>query len=135
MISATTIKILKLVVSYGNLIRLFPFEWNNETQRLQSLKYKPFKWRCTQCIMFTHLIYRAIDMVFILHLIVFQTEDLRILDILFGIFFIAVFSVSCGLLLEYFYHSEEILEVLNNTLSMDNQMSKLTFCCFELSHL
>ena len=74
--------------------------------------------------MFLHLLLRVIDIVFIMFNVLFKSRDLGALEILFGLFFVTMYSATSVLLLGYFYRSEEVLEVLNNTLTMHYQMSK-----------
>ena len=89
-------------------------------------------------MMFVHLVIRATNFLFFMFNILFKNENLQALDILLGIFFAVVYSFTFILLLEFFYRSEGILEVLNNTLTMDLKLSKSSnvrtssiFNCFE----
>ena len=75
-------------------------------------------------MMFLHLLLRAIDIVFIVLNVLFKNKDLEAVDVLFGLYFLTLYSATFSYLLAYFYCSEEIIEVLNNTLTMDYQMSK-----------
>ena len=74
--------------------------------------------------MFLHLLLRVTDIVFIMVNVLFKNKDLGAFEALFGLSFVAMFSASSVLLLGYFYHSEEILEVVNNTLILHYEMSK-----------